>query len=231
MNCRRQHPRWPRPANIDEWRFVAAAGDEQPRPDVTSDADIAPLLDGLAGEARRDRAELIAWLLNRGFTVEQISASLTPMMLPANRAMGDDGGYVSTREMSQETGIELALLEQLMRAAGLPRIDDPDAAMVPRADAEAAARAQFLVDIGLDPAEAVAVVKVLSEGLGRVAAMMREPAFRLVVKPGASEVEFAEAAEAAARASVPFAGPFVEGLLLAQYRALLTDPWVFGSAG
>jgi adenylate cyclase len=102
---------------------VAGAGEDQPRRDATSDAGIEPLLDGLAGEARRDRAELIAWLLDRGFTVDQIGASLTPMMLPANRVMGDDGSYVSTREMSQQTGIELELLEQLMRAAGLPRIE------------------------------------------------------------------------------------------------------------
>jgi hypothetical protein len=88
-------------------------------------------------------AEFIAWLLDRGFTVDQIGASLTQMMLPANRVMGDDGSYVSMREMSQQTGIDLELLEQLMRAAGLPRTEDPDAAVVPRADAEAAAHAKY----------------------------------------------------------------------------------------
>jgi adenylate cyclase len=112
-------------------------GDAQPARDVASDPGVEPLLDGLVGQARRDRAELIAWLLDRGFTVDQIRATPTPMMLPANREMGDDGTYVSMREMSEQTGIELDLLEQLMRAAGLPRIDDSDAAVVPRADAEA----------------------------------------------------------------------------------------------
>jgi adenylate cyclase len=197
---------------------VAACGEEQLRPDMTSDAGLEVLLDGLSGEARRDRAELIAWLLDRGFTVDQIGASLTPMMLPANRVMGDDGAYVSTRQMSRRTGIELELLEQLMRAAGLPRIDDPDAAVLPRADAEAAAHAKYLVDTGLDSTEAVAVVKILTEGLGRATAVIREPAFRLLVKPGASEIEFAEAAEAATQASVPFSGPLVQGLLMVQYR-------------
>jgi adenylate cyclase len=176
------------------------------------------LLDGLTGLERRDRTELVGWLLDRGFEVDQIGASLTPMMLPANRVMGDDGVYVSTREMSRLAGIDVELLQQLMRAAGLPRIDDLDAAVVPWADAEAVARAKYLVDIGLDPAEAIAAVKVLAEGVRRVAATMREPAFRLVVKPGISEVEFAQAAEAVARASVPFAGQLVAGLLMAQFR-------------
>jgi adenylate cyclase len=197
---------------------MAASDEEQPRRDMTSDVWLESLLDGLTGDARRDRAELIAWLLDRDFTADQIGASLTPMMLPANRALGDDGTRVSMREMSRLSGIDLELLEQLLRAAGLPRIGDPDADVIPRADAEAAAHAKYMVDMGLHSTEAVAAVKVLTEGLRRAATMMREPAFRLLVKPGASEIEFAEAAEAAARASVPFSGPLVEGLLLAQYR-------------
>jgi adenylate cyclase len=198
---------------------MSTEGQSNPR-DVISDAEIEALLEGLTGQARHDRAELVTWLLDRGFTVTQIGASLTPMMLPANRVMGDDGVYLSMREMSERTGIELALLQQLMRAAGLPRIDDPDAAVVPRADAEAAANAKYLVEMGLDSTEAVAVVKVLTEGLRRVASLMRKPAFRILARPGASEVEFAEAAEAAVRASVPFSGPLVAGLLRVQYRHL-----------
>ena len=46
-------------------RLVAAGGEVQPRPDLTSDAGIEALPDGLAGEARHGRAELIAWLLDR----------------------------------------------------------------------------------------------------------------------------------------------------------------------
>jgi hypothetical protein len=71
-----------------ERRRMAAAGDEQRRSDVTTGARLEALLDGLVGEARRDRTELIVWLRNRGFTVDQIGASLTPMMLPANRLIG-----------------------------------------------------------------------------------------------------------------------------------------------
>jgi adenylate cyclase len=199
---------------------VAADDEEHPRPDAATNVSIEALLDGLAGDARRDRAELVAWLLDRGFTVDQIGASLTPMMLPANRVMGDDGAYVSTHEMSRLSGIELGLLQRLMRAAGLPRIEDPDAAVVPRVDAEAVVNAKYLLDIGLVSTEAVAVVKVLTEGFGRITAMMREPAFRLLVKPGASEIDFAKAAEAMARTAIPHAGPLLENLLRVQYRRM-----------
>jgi len=199
---------------------VAADGEDQPRHNVTSDRGIETLLDGLVGDARRDRAELITWLLDRGFTVDQVAASLTPMMLPANRVMGDHGVYVSPREMSRLSGIELGSLQQLMRAAGLPRIEDPDAAVVPLVDGQAVAQAKYLLDIGLEPTEAVAALKVLTEGFGRFAAMMREPAFRLLVKPGASEIDIAAAAEALAQAAIPHAGPMLENLLRVQYRRM-----------
>lgn len=199
---------------------MATCCEDQHEPDVGVDVGSEAPLDGLVGDARRDRAELIAWLLHRGFTVDQIAASPTPMMLQANRVMGDHGVYVSTREISRLSGIELGLLQQLMRAAGLPRIEDPDAAVVPLVDGQAVAHAKYLLDIGLDSTEAVAVVKVLTEGFGRFTAMMREPAFRLLVKPGASEIDIAEAAEALAQAAIPHAGPMLESLLRVQYRRM-----------
>ena len=61
----------------DRRRPVASAGDEQSRRDAASDNGMKALLEGLAGDARRDRAELIAWLLDRGFTADQIGSSLT----------------------------------------------------------------------------------------------------------------------------------------------------------
>ena len=176
------------------------------------------LLDGLEGEARRDRAELVAWLMRRGFTADEIAASVTPMLLPANRVMGDDGVYVSTREMVHATGIDLELLQGMQRAAGLPRIDDPDAAVLPRADVEVATRAKYLLDFGVDPDDMLAIVRVLAEGLRRGAAMMREPTFKAFATPGASEVDIAESADALAQAVIPSLKRMVEGLLMLQIR-------------
>jgi adenylate cyclase len=41
------------------------------------DPEAAELLDGLTGDARAQRAELIPWLLEQGITVEEIQASDT----------------------------------------------------------------------------------------------------------------------------------------------------------
>jgi adenylate cyclase len=194
---------------------------------VNADIEASGLLYGLEGKAREERAELIGWLLARGFSMEQIRASrAAPMLLPSYRVLGDDGTYVSAREFCESTGIELDLLERLQRAAGLPRIENPDAAVLPKADVEAAARAKYFFDFGAEPDDAVAVVRVLAEGLRRTAATMREAGLKVWVKPGASETELAEAAEEMARLAAPQLGPLVEAMLMLQLRHTFETEWV-----
>ncbi|MGU3498703.1 adenylate cyclase regulatory domain-containing protein [Mycobacterium sp. C31M] len=178
------------------------------------------LLAGLKGDARRDRSELIGWLLDRGFTVEQIRQSDTPMLLPANRVMGEDGVYVSERQVAVSSGVELELLRRLQHAAGLPRIDDPDAAVLHRVDAEAAAAASYFIDFGLDVDDAIAVVRVLMEGLSHTAALLRDTSFKIWTKPGATEIELAQSAEALTRDAAPRILSVVQGLLLMQMRRM-----------
>lgn len=49
---------------------------------------------------------------------------------------------------------------------GRPRIDDPDAAVLLRADGKAIAHAKFFLDMGVEPDETVAVMRMLIAGLG-----------------------------------------------------------------
>ena len=42
------------------------------------DIEVSGLLYGLEGKARQERAELITWLLDRGFSMEQIRSSRRP---------------------------------------------------------------------------------------------------------------------------------------------------------
>ena len=97
------------------------------------DIEASGLLDGLEGKARAERAELIPWLLEHGVTVEQIRNAIMPALLASRRLLGDDGTYVSARETSEKTGIDLELLQRIQRAMGLPSVDDPDAPVYLRA--------------------------------------------------------------------------------------------------
>ena len=186
-----------------------------------SDADAIEktgLLDGLDEGIRGERAELIAWLLEQDFDVEQIRRESAPMLLPARRALGDDGTHVSARAISRAHNIDLEVLQRIMRALGLPQVDDPDAVIHPRADVEAAARQQQLIEIGLDADRVVLMVRRLAEGLSRAIPAMRYGAMSAVLHPGITELELAKAHGALVRRAAPLLGPMVSDILFVQLR-------------
>jgi len=187
---------------------------------VADDVDIeaSGLLDGLEDEARAERAELIAWLLQRGVSVEQIRESSAPMLLGSRRVIGDDGVYVSAREAAEKYGVELELFERIQRAMGLPRIDDPDAAVLLRADAEAAKLTPDFLAAGIGADELVQITRLLGEGLARAAEAMRYAALAAVLKPAATELETAQASESLVAGLAPLLGPLIQDVLMLQLR-------------
>ncbi|CQD19220.1 chain A, Myco adenylyl cyclase, holoenzyme, inhibited state [Mycobacterium lentiflavum] len=184
-------------------------------------ANIDDLLDGLDGDARTERAELVAWLLEQGVTTDEIRATNPPLLLASRRLIGDDGTYVSAREISDQHNIDLTLLQRVQRAIGLARVDDPDAAIHMRADGEAAAYAQRFVELGLNPDQVVLVVRVLAEGLSHAAEVMRYAALAAIMRPGSSELEIAKASQALVSQVGPQLGPMIEQMLFMQLRHMM----------
>ncbi|MGD9620282.1 MAG: adenylate/guanylate cyclase domain-containing protein [Mycolicibacterium sp.] len=182
------------------------------------DLDASGLLDGLEGAVRTERAELIPWLVERGVTVEQIREVAAPMLLGARRLIGDDGEYVCAREAAERSGVDLELFERIQQAMGLPRVADPDAAVLLRADAEAAKFARDFLDAGIRPEDLVQVTRLLGDGLSRAAEAMRHAALAAVMRPGATELEIAQQSEALVSRIAPRLGPMIEDVLLLQLR-------------
>jgi len=192
----------------------------KPRPDIRAarpssadagnvHADITSLVDRLEGEARAERESLIGWLVDRGFDVDQIRDSLSPMLLPANRVFGDTGTFVSAKEVADSGGVPVELVQRLHRAAGLARVDDPSKAMLSRADAESVLPAAALVEVGIDPDQVVQVVRLLMEGLTHAAVAMRRAALQALLRPGTTELELAQAFEALAQDTQPLIDPII----------------------
>jgi adenylate cyclase len=186
-----------------------------------ADQNIDDLLEGLDGTARTERAELVKWLLEQGVTTEEIRATNPPLLLATRHLMGDDGTYVSTREISESHGIDLELLQRVQRAIGLVRVDDPDAVVHMRADGEAAAFTQQFLELGLDPEHLILVVRVLAEGLSRAAEVMRYTALSAIMRPGATELEIAQASKALVARIAPMLGPMIEHMLFMQLRHMM----------
>ncbi|WP_428341232.1 adenylate/guanylate cyclase domain-containing protein [Mycobacterium sp.] len=183
--------------------------------------EVDKLLDGLEGNARAERAELIEWLLKQGITVEEIRASPVPMLVGSRRLIGDDGDYVSTREISEATGLDLELLQRVQRAIGLVRVEDPDAAVHLRADVAAATHAKEFLDLGIQPDQVVQVVRVLAEGLSHAAEVMRYTALSTILQPGATELHTAQASHALVSRIAPLLGPMIKDMLFMQLRHMM----------
>lgn len=168
--------------------------------------------------ADAERAELVAWLRSQGISDEEIAASPAPMMLAARRTLGDDGSYVSARQIAEEVGLDLDLLVRFQRAAGLPQVDDPDAPVFMRADGDTAVHIKRFLDLGIDPLDMLKVVRVLADGLARAAEVMRAAAIGAALHPGATELQTAQATQAVAGAAAPLIGPMIQDMLLLQLR-------------
>lgn len=182
------------------------------------DLDASGLLDGLEGRARAERAELIPWLIERGVSIEQIREDSAPMLLGSRRVIGDDGVYLSARDAAERVGIDRELFERFQQAVGLPRVEDPDAEVFLRADAEAAKSARDFLEAGIRPDDLVQIARLLGDGLSRAAEAMRHAALAAVIQPGATELELAKASEMLAESLAPRLGPMIEEVLLLQLR-------------
>jgi adenylate cyclase len=189
--------------------------------DDTVDPHIDELLNGLEGSARAQRAELIEWLLEQGISADEIRGAPVPMLAASRRLMGDDGNYVSTREISEAFGIDLEFLQRVQRAIGLVRVDDPDATVHLHADGAAAAHAKEFLEVGIDADQVVQVVRILAEGLSHAAEVMRYTALATILQPGASEVEIAKSSQALVTRIVPLLGPMIADMLFMQLRHMM----------
>ena len=178
----------------------------------------AELLGDLEGNARAERAELIEWLFEQGITADEIRGAFAPMLLVSRRVIGDDGTYMSAREISESYDIDLDLLERVQRAIGLSRVDDPDAVVHMRADGVAATYAQRFIEMGLNPDNIVLVVRVLAEGLAHAAEVMRYTALASILRPGATELEIAKGSHALVTQIKPLLGPMIEDMLFMHLR-------------
>ena len=190
---------------------------------------IDDLLVGLEGAARAERAELIAWLLDSGFTLADVDGAGPPILLASRHLLGDDGSYVSTRQISEHYGIDLKLLQRMQRAIGLARVDDPDAVVHMRVDGEVAAHVQRLFALGLRPDDLVFVARVLAEGLAHTAEVMRYAVLAAIMQPGATELQLAQGIAALVGQVVPLLGPMIEDMLFMHLRHMLETEAVSAS--
>jgi adenylate cyclase len=177
------------------------------------------LLDGLEGDARAARVELLEQLTAEGVALKDLRAATRDgrlVFLGAERVVGGIPRY-STREVGERTGVRPEFIMALRRANGLP-VPSLDAVVCSEADIDAANTARQFLEAGVPEEQQLAVVRVLGRGLAQAADVMRSTVLELVLEPGASEAEFARAYAERVDALMPLVGPMLEQMVRLHLR-------------
>ncbi|HSK50623.1 MAG TPA: adenylate cyclase regulatory domain-containing protein [Solirubrobacterales bacterium] len=177
--------------------------------DVEIDFEAEGLLDGLAGEARLARRDLLERLAAEGVGLEEMKEAVAAgrlTLLPVERALAGDGPRYTSAEVAELAGLELELLQQFSAALGIP-YPDPAERVLTEADVGAARRIRAFRDAGLPEDGMLQVARTIGMGTARIAEANRELIIRTLAQPGDTERDLALRFAAAAEQMLPLIGP------------------------
>jgi adenylate cyclase len=176
----------------------------------------------LEGDARREREELLQWLVGDGFSPDDLRRAHRNgllLFLPAEREVGGEPLYTA-EEVARLAGADAELLTRLRRAQGLP-VPEPDAREMTEVDLASARTAHRFSELGLSDEQLLSTTRVLGRSLSRAAEAMRSVMLETVLAPGTTEVELAQRYGAAVHEVMPLVGPMVVQLLSQHLRNMV----------
>jgi adenylate cyclase len=128
------------------------------------------LLDGVEGDAREARLELLQTLADQGVALEELRQAVSEdrlVLLPVERALSGEVRY-SERQIAELSGVPLDFLQRELQALGL-QFPDPDAITMTEEDLEAAKRSKAFIDAGLPEDGIIEVARVIGMSMARLA--------------------------------------------------------------
>jgi adenylate cyclase len=152
------------------------------------DFDAEGLLDGLDGEAREARADLLDQLIADGATLEEVKQAVAEdrlALLPLERVLAGEGKYAPA-EVSQRSGLSGEFQDRLFRALGLA-LADPGERVYGDEDVEAAATVTRFLDAGFSEETVLEVCRVLGDSMARLAATLGGVVDQTLAQPGDTE--------------------------------------------
>jgi adenylate cyclase len=182
------------------------------------DFEAEGLLEGLEGQPLEARRALLEQLGEEGCSLEELKEAVAAgrlTLLPVERALAGEGPRYTGREIADEAGIDLDVLQRFRAALGIP-YPNPDERRATEADLEAARRVKAFLDAGLPEDGLLQVARTIGMGTARIAESNRELIVRTLIRPGDTERDVALRFVAAADAMLPLVGPVVNYALQAH---------------
>jgi adenylate cyclase len=179
------------------------------------DFQAAGLLDGLDGEEREARLDLLERLAADGVGLEELKAAVAEdrlALLPVERVF--DARYTAT-EIEQLTGLPSRLVIQVRRALGLPE-PSPEDRVFSEEEVPAARAVKLALDAGITEDSVIELTRVLGEGMARFAATIAATFADTFLHPGDSERDVALRYAAMAKQLTPATTPMLAAALTAH---------------
>lgn len=173
------------------------------------DFEAEGLLDGLEGDARSSRLDLLERLAGEGVPLEELRAAVAAArlaVLPAERALSGDGARYTALEIAEKTGLDVDLLQRATSALGIPNTEPAERSFT-EADMQAARRMKAFLDAGLPADGLLQVARTIGMATARIAEANRDLVVRAMVQPGDTERDVALRLAAAAEHMMPLLEP------------------------
>ncbi|HEX6458093.1 MAG TPA: adenylate cyclase regulatory domain-containing protein [Thermoleophilaceae bacterium] len=155
------------------------------------DFEAEGLLQGVEGEEREARRQLLEELVADGASLDELKRAVAEdrlAFLPLERLLAGEGKYTPA-EVAERSGLSHEFQDQLFRALGLA-LAEPDEAVYTDADVEAARTINVFLDAGFSEETVLEVCRVLGDSMARVAATISDVAVQTLGKPGDTERDF-----------------------------------------
>ena len=183
------------------------------------DFEAEGLLDGLDGEARAARRDLLEQLAADGAPLDELKLAVAEdrlALLPVERVLAGEGRY-SARELADLAGLDEEFQHRQMRALGLA-IGDPDERVFGEGDLEAARAVRLFLDAGIPEEGVLEVSRVMGDSMARLAAAIGGVAGQALLRQGDTERDLGLRYVQANRDLGPLLGPLVSHVLALHQR-------------
>ncbi|MGZ4202872.1 MAG: adenylate cyclase regulatory domain-containing protein [Thermoleophilaceae bacterium] len=184
------------------------------------DFEAEGLLEGLDGQSRAARLELLEQLTADGVTLDELRKAVAEdrlALLPLQRLLESDTRY-SAREVAELSGLDLDFLQRQLRALGLA-VGDPDERAFGEADVETSRTVKQFLDAGIPEEGVLEVSRVMGDAMSRIAAAVGNVVGQAVVRPGDTERDLGLRYTQISRELTPLFHPILEHVFTLHQRA------------
>jgi adenylate cyclase len=184
------------------------------------DFEAEGLLEGLEGEAREARRELLTELADDGVSLQELKEAVAEdrlALLPAERVLEGEGELYTIDEIVELSGAPGDLFLRQRQALGLPLPPEGEAAFTD-ADVDGARRLKTFLDAGLPEEGILRTGRVIGMAMAQVAGASRELIGAALMRPGDTERDLGLRYAQAARELGPMLAPVLRDVLNLHLR-------------